>query len=160
MKDSSDLKMEVFEKKLVFFSCYSFTSCPLSNSNWSRKTSRDPTNALFKLLFPKKWSDYSGLHRLLIFFIGQSTTKNIFLKNLTVSDNFWLAYKMGSKLGKTVLVVKKTLLVLIFYFRGLFINILKWWWFWLIHQSVNDDFDWFITETDLFVRPEFFHIFR
>ena len=76
----------------------------------------------------------------LMFFVGHSTTKNNFLKNLAVSHNFWPAYKMGSKPGKTMLI-----LVLIFHFRGLFIDILKkincndellinCWFFWLIHS--------------------------
>ena len=59
------------------------------------------------------------------FFIGQSTTKYNFLKNLAVIHNFGPTVKVDLKPEKTVLIVKKTILELIFHFRGMFINILK-----------------------------------
>ena len=57
---------------------------------------------LFSTFFPVVFST-----SFLKFFVGQSTTKNNFLKNLAVSHNFWPAYKMGSKPGKTVLFEKR-----------------------------------------------------
>ena len=70
---------------------------------------------LKKEVFQKNWFFPVVFHfflfvfstSFLIFFVGQSTTKNNFLKNLAVSHNFWPAYKMGSKPGKTVLVEKR-----------------------------------------------------
>ena len=78
-----------------------------------------------------------------------------FLKNLAISYNFRSAYKIGSKLRKTVLVVEKLIRLkkAYFHFRGMFTDILKrinyddeW-------QVINCCYlNWFITETDLLVN--------
>ena len=48
-----------------------------------------------------------------------------FLINLAVSHYLEPAIKMGSKPEKIVLIVKKTILGLVFHFKGMFIDILK-----------------------------------
>ena len=82
------------------------------------------------------------------FFIGQSTTKNNFLKNLAVSHYFWPAYKMGSKPWKTVLGIKRLFSCLFSFQRIVYWYFednekLQWWIahhkllvFWLIHYWI------------------------
>ena len=77
------------------------------------------------------------------FFIGQSNTKNNFLKNVAVSYNIWPACKMGSKSRKAALVIKRLL------WRLSFITFWRQWklqrWianhkllvFWLIHYWIR-----------------------
>ena len=86
------------------------------------------------------------------YFIGLSTTKNNFLENLAVSHYFLPAYKMGSKLQKTVLVVKRLFWELFSFQRIVYWHSednkkLQWWiahhkllFFWLIHYWIFSHF--------------------
>ena len=91
------------------------------------------------------------------FSIGLSTTQNNFLKNLAVSHYFLPAFKIGSKLQKTVLVVKRLFWGLFSFQRIVYWHFednkkLQWWiahhkllFFWLIHH-----WNWSFFQTWIF----------